>query len=198
MAIEWGIGALIIKLISLIRGRKRSIYFNHKRDELVYSLAEKLNVTNILLLTGPQGDNLKMEEININPDSTKIPFLRFRKIGSKEYQKLLEPYFKKSVLLSEDIFRWADLNALNNTIYLPPEIKKALKDLDFSNESADIIPAGKNIPDAVRLSLNDHKLNDTMHELPVTQCRNFEDYYNRLVRLKKAILKVSYRKLNFE
>ena len=105
MAIEWGIGALVIKLISLIRGRKRSLYFNHKRDELVYSLAEKLNVTTILLLTCQQGDNLKMEEINISPNATKIPFLRFRKIGSKEHQKLLEPNFMKAVLLSENIFR---------------------------------------------------------------------------------------------
>ena len=44
MGLEWGIPALIIKLISAFRSGKGT-YYNNKRDEIVYLLAE--NVSNV-------------------------------------------------------------------------------------------------------------------------------------------------------
>ncbi len=192
MAIEWGLTAVLVKLISLVRGRNRSVYFNNKRDEVVYTLAEKLNDTKFLLRTHPHTEKEHFEEISPKAKINKTPYIKFNQVGSKEYETLLKPvYYKMPVCLSEHLYNWNDLSKIVNNIYLTTDVKKAIHDLNFSDDTNTPQPSGKIPVNHLLLSLSENIMDDKFFILSLS----FEEYYNRLFQLKRSLIKATRGKL---
>ncbi len=196
MSIEWGLTSVVMKLVSLLRGSNRSLYFNNKRDEVVFTLAEKLYDTKLLLRTHPHGDTEQFEELSPQATTVKTPYIRFNQVGSEQYDMALKPVFNKlSVCLSEHLYHWKELSGVANNIYLPEDVKEAIDALDFTKYTITAIPVDQVPVNTLLLTLSEYTLDDRFYVLSHSACRNFGDYYNRLVRLKKAVLKATKGKL---
>src|SRR5688572_29412246 len=97
-------------LVSLLRGSHRSLYFNNKRDEVVFTLAEKLYDTKLLMRTHPHDDAEQFEELSPQAPASKTPYIRFNQVGSVHYETALKPvFFKLNVCLSEHLYHWKEL-----------------------------------------------------------------------------------------
>ena len=196
MAIEWGLTSVVMKLVSLLRGSNRSLYFNNKRDEVVFTLAEKLYETKLMLRTRPHDVSEQFEELNPQTPATKTPYIKFNQVGSATYLTALKPvFFRLPVCLSDHLFHWKELSVIANNIYLPQEVKDAIHSLDFtryhlSPENALQIPLNH-----ILLTLSEYSADDKFYLLPENVCRNFEDYYHRMYQLKKALSKATKGKL---
>ena len=196
MAIEWGLTSVLMKLVSLLRGTNKSLYFNNKRDEVVFTLAEKLYDTKLLLRTHPHAEGEQFEELTPQTSTGITPYIRFNQVGSEFYDRALKPVFLKlPVCLADHLYHWKELSVIANNIYLPQDVKEAIDALDFTRHSIPPTPVS-NIPvNHLLLTLPEYTLDETFYQLPENICRNFGEYYQLLLRLKRAVLKATKGKL---